>query len=59
MISEDAFFLDFWSFRGLIFFFVNILCQEAIVDEKGEHVFFAYPCMVLKDFQDPQGTENR
>ena len=39
--------------------FVNILCPEAIVDEKGEHVFSVESCTFSKDLQGPQGTENR
>ena len=40
MISEDVF-LRFLVVFGTHFcqLFVNIWCQEAIVDEKGEHVF--------------------
>ena len=39
--------------------FVNILCLEKIVNEKGEHVFSVDSCTFSKDFQGPQGTENR
>ena len=41
---------QFWVLFG------NIWCQEAIVNEKGEDVFFDNGCMVSKDFQGPQGT---
>ena len=33
----------FWSFL------VHMWCPEAIVDEKGEHVFFVDSCMFSKD----------
>ena len=39
--------------------FWHFLCLETIVNEKGEHVFFVDSCVFSKDFQGPQGTENR
>ena len=38
--------------------FANIWCREAIVNEKGEPVFFVDSCVVSDDFEGPQGTEN-
>ena len=48
----EQFFLEFWVVLGthVCQFFVNLLCHEAIVDEKGEHVFFVDSWYVFEGF---------
>ena len=48
-----------WVYSVHFCVFCVFLCLEAIVNQKGEHVFFVDSCMFSKDFQGPQGTENQ